>query len=61
MQWLLQWKGQRRESPGVDANQANVQPADTANNVARMEKLPRFDRIRGNRLPRPANQGKQLN
>jgi hypothetical protein len=27
MQWLPQWKGQRRDGPGVEGNQPNVQPA----------------------------------
>jgi hypothetical protein len=62
MQWLPQWKGQRRSRPGVEGSHGELQAAATANNFASMEKLPRFDRIRGNyRLPRPANQGKQPN
>jgi hypothetical protein len=60
MQWLPQWKGQRRSRPGVEGSHGELQAAATANNFASMEKLPRFDRIRGN-YPRPANQGKQPN
>ena len=54
-------RGNAATAPASKETTATVQPAVTANNFARMEKLPRFDRIRGNRLPRPANQGKHPN
>jgi hypothetical protein len=50
MQWLPQW-GQRRDSPSVEGNNGVCPTRRSANNSPRMEKLLRFDRIRGNRLP----------
>lgn len=55
MQWLPQW-GNAATAPAPQET-----PAATANNFASMEKLPRFDRIRGKCLPRQAIQGKLPN
>jgi hypothetical protein len=60
MQWLLQRNAQHRDRPGVEGDHGELKPP-LRQIISRVWKNPRFDRIRGNRLARPANQGKQPN
>jgi hypothetical protein len=60
MRWLPQ-RGQRRDSAGVEGNHGERPTRRSANNSARMEKLLRFDRIRGNSPARQIKASNQIN